>query len=74
MGNELESLQAVISVIHAVALLGRSASGGERSSVGIDPSSHATGRVVVSKKLRDAGAKKYLPLQGIEPRPARPAY
>jgi len=74
MGNELGILQAVIPVIHAVALLGRSAGGGERSSVRLDPSRHATGRVVDRKKCRDAGAKKYLPLQGIKPRPSRPTY
>jgi len=74
VGNELETLQAVIPVIHAVAFLGRSAGGCERSSVGLDPTSHATGRVVDHKKCRDAGSKKYLPLQGIKPRPSRPAY
>ena len=74
MGDEFATLRDVTPVIHAVAFLGRNAGGGERTSVGLDPSSHVIGRAVNHKKCRDAGAKKYLPLQGIKPRPSRPAY
>jgi hypothetical protein len=64
VGNELEALRAVIHVIHAVTFLGSSAGGGERSSLRLSPSSHGIGRGVNHKKCRNAGSKKYLPLQG----------
>jgi hypothetical protein len=53
VGNELEALRAVIHVIHAVAFLGRSAGGDERSSLRPDPSSHGIGRGVDHKKCRE---------------------
>lgn len=51
----LEALRVVIHIIHAVAFLGHSTGGGERSSLRLEPSSQGTGRRVDHKKCRDWG-------------------